>query len=82
MASSHAGPSDPLAIKGAARPTLAGRMRRNAVSATAGSNAPVVIRQSAAKAKLVDQWRDVVKSRYDPETRFLNLEVRAVNLIS
>lgn len=80
MSSSHSGPSDPLAIRGAARPTLVGRIRRNAVSATAGSSP--VIRTSAAKAKLVDQWRDVVKSRYDPETRFLNLEVRAVSLIS
>jgi nuclear RNA export factor len=82
VSSSHSSPSDPLAIKGAARPTLAGRIRRNAVSATGGSSSPVVIRPSVAKAKLVDQWRDVVKSRYDPETRFLNLEVRAVNLIS
>jgi len=49
-------------------------MRRNAVSATAGSSSPVVIRPSVTKAKLVDQWRDVVKSRYDPEARFLNLE--------
>ncbi|KAF8220952.1 NTF2-like protein [Tricholoma matsutake] len=72
VSSSHSGPSDPLAIRGAARPTLVGRIRRNAVSATAGSSP--VIRTSAAKAKLVDQWRDVVKSRYDPETRFLNLE--------
>lgn len=79
MSSSHSGPSDPLSIRGAARPTLVGRMRRNAVSEAAGSSSPVVIRPSATKAKLVDQWRDVVKSRYDPETRFLNLEVRVVS---
>lgn len=80
--SSHSITSDPLAIKGAARPTLAGRMRRNSVSASAGSSSPMVIRQSAAKARLVDQWRDVVKSRYDPEMRYLNLEVRVVSLTS
>jgi hypothetical protein len=42
----------------------------------------MVIRQSATKAKLVDQWRDVVKSRYDPEARYLNLEVRVVSSTS
>jgi nuclear RNA export factor len=82
VSSSHSGPSDPLSIRGAARPTLAGRIRRNAVSDSPGNGSPVVIRPSAAKAKLVDQWKDVVKSRYDPETRFLNLEVRVVSLIS
>ncbi|KAF8813361.1 NTF2-like protein [Phlegmacium glaucopus] len=69
---SHAGPSDPLAIRGASRPTVAGRLRRNAVSSTVGtstSSIPVRI-----KSKPVEAWRELVQKRWNPETRYLNLD--------
>jgi nuclear RNA export factor len=82
--------TDPLSIRGAARPTAAGRLRRNAVSSGssigAGSSttprqvAPRVI--PATKPKLVEHWREVVKKRWNPETRFLNLEVSIVTFRS
>ncbi|KAF9480018.1 NTF2-like protein [Pholiota conissans] len=69
----HAGPSDPLAIRGAARPTVAGRLRRNALSS--GSPAtPSSIPIRVTKPKAVDAWREFVKKRWDPERRFLNLD--------
>ncbi|KAF8150881.1 hypothetical protein B0H34DRAFT_155075 [Crassisporium funariophilum] len=68
---SHAGPSDPLSIRGASRPTVTGRVRRNAISATTGTSAiPVRI----AKPKPVEAWREFVQKRWNPETRFLNLD--------
>ena len=67
---SHAGPSDPLAIRGASRPTVAGRMRRNAVSNTT-SAIPVRV-----KSKPVEAWRELIQKRWNPETRYLNLDVR------
>ena len=73
---SHAGPSDPLAIRGASRPTVAGRLRRNAVSNTIGVSAiPVRIR-----SKPLEAWRELVQKRWNPETRYLNLDVRICSL--
>ena len=75
---SHAGPSDPLAIRGASRPTVAGRLRRNAVSnaiATSASAIPVRV-----KLKPVEDWRELVHKRWNPETRYLNLDVSFVTL--
>jgi nuclear RNA export factor len=80
VSTSHAGPSDPLVIRGSARPTIAGRIRRNAVSATSRSNSPSL--RPPTRVKVADQWREVVKLRYNPDSRFLNLEVSAVNLNS
>ncbi|KAF9448656.1 NTF2-like protein [Macrolepiota fuliginosa MF-IS2] len=63
MPVSHSGPSDPLSIRGAARPTLAGRLRRK-------DGEPNML----PKQSTVDAWRKLVNKRYDPNTRFLNLE--------
>ncbi|KAF9007555.1 hypothetical protein BDQ17DRAFT_1422910 [Cyathus striatus] len=74
---SHAGPSDPLSIRGAARPTTVGRVRRNALStgSSGGSSSSGGIAVKVAqRTKVVDQWREFVKSRWNPEARFLNLE--------
>ncbi|KAF5342152.1 hypothetical protein D9611_001419 [Ephemerocybe angulata] len=71
---SHAGPSDPLSIRGAARPTLAGRMRRNAVSASGSSIAPGGRPATVRTTKAVESWREVVRKRWDVESQFLNLE--------
>lgn len=57
--------SDPLAIRGAARPTVAGRLRRKDADSVLASN-----RDGA-----VDAWRQMVNARYNPETRFLDLSV-------
>jgi len=73
-ASSHAGPSDPLAIRGAARPTMTGRIRRNAVSGN-GSSTPSSIPVRVTKlSKPVEAWRELVQKRWNPETRYLNLD--------
>ncbi|KAF8969136.1 hypothetical protein BDZ97DRAFT_1796150 [Flammula alnicola] len=72
-AGAHAGPSDPLAIRGAARPTVAGRIRRNALSGTTpGSLSSIPVR--VVKPKAVDAWREFVQKRWNPETRYLNLD--------
>ncbi|PFH51065.1 hypothetical protein AMATHDRAFT_3332 [Amanita thiersii Skay4041] len=78
----HMSPTtDPLSIRGAARPTAAGRLRRNAVSAGShleSSSWPPNARPprpaSGTRTKAVDQWRELVFKRWNPETRFLNLE--------
>ncbi|KAH6909208.1 hypothetical protein BKA70DRAFT_1477020 [Coprinopsis sp. MPI-PUGE-AT-0042] len=72
---SHAGPSDPLAIRGAARPTAAGRLRRGAVSAgSAASNLVGGPRVTVSRPKGVESWRELVRKRWNAETQFLNLE--------
>lgn len=73
---------DPLSIRGAARPTAAGRLRRNAVSSGSAGNAlpsaipriPAPRLVAATKSKSVEHWRELVKKRWNPDTRFLNLE--------
>ncbi len=65
----HAGPSDPLSIRGAARPTPAGQFR--------SKNGETAFRP---KEGAIDGWRQLVNKRYDPNTRFLNLEVRFVSV--
>lgn len=74
-AGGHAGPSDPLAIRGASRPTAVGRIRRNALSSGTGSSAPSMIPVRVTKPKAVDSWRELVKKRWNPETKYLNLDV-------
>ncbi|EAU85279.2 hypothetical protein CC1G_10065 [Coprinopsis cinerea okayama7 len=72
---SHAGPSDPLAIRGAARPTATGRLRRNAVS-TGGASTSIVggPRVSIGRSKAIESWREVVRKRWNADAQFLNLE--------
>ena len=78
--------SDPLSIRGAARPTAAGRLRRNAVSSSTPSTGPSALPRIPAprlvpaskSTKLVEHWRQLVKKRWNPETRFLNLEVSII----
>ncbi|TFK62148.1 NTF2-like protein [Pluteus cervinus] len=71
----HAGPSDPLSIRGASRPTVVGRMRRNAVS---GGDATGAELSSTPRMRVTmksdDPWREFVQSRWNPQERFLNLE--------
>ena len=37
--------------------------------------------KSRAQVKPLDVWREVVQKRYNPELKFLNLEVRVIQLI-
>ncbi|THH21303.1 hypothetical protein EW146_g226 [Bondarzewia mesenterica] len=64
--------SESLAIRGAARPTAAGRVRRNAISLNTGKvpGARII----ATSRSSLEVWREFVQKRYSPETRFLNLE--------
>ncbi|PPQ83094.1 hypothetical protein CVT25_003798 [Psilocybe cyanescens] len=71
--SASAGPSDPLAIRGAARPVMSGRIRRNAISGSpANSISSIPIR--VTKPKAVDSWREFVQKRWNPELKYLNLD--------
>lgn len=65
--------TDPLSIRGAARPTAVGRIRRNALSlpGSARPNTPPV----SMTVKALDVWREFVKKRWNRESRFLDLEV-------
>ncbi|KIK62433.1 hypothetical protein GYMLUDRAFT_41872 [Collybiopsis luxurians FD-317 M1] len=74
----HAGPSDPLSIRGAARPTTASRLRRNAVSGAAGSSAspsliPVRTTTGRATLKGVEPWRKLVQKRWNADSALLDL---------
>jgi nuclear RNA export factor len=71
--------SDPLSIRGAARPTAVGRIRRNALSLTGvrASTPP-----ASATIKTLDIWREFVQHRWNPEARYLNLEASLVCLSS
>ncbi|TFK46129.1 NTF2-like protein [Heliocybe sulcata] len=73
MLSARVTGAEPLAIRGAARPTAVGRMRRNAVSAVTGKPS-LEPRTPTVSKKAVDVWREFVKSRYNAEAQFLNLE--------
>lgn len=64
-----------ISIRGAAstRNSTVGRLRRNVpgmASTAAGST-----RAANVGMKVMDVWRDFVNRRWNPETRFLNLEV-------
>ncbi|KAI0322537.1 hypothetical protein OF83DRAFT_647408 [Amylostereum chailletii] len=63
--------TEPLSIRGAARPTTAGRLRRNAISVNGVKPA---LGTRVALGKPVDIWRQFVQKRFNPELRFLNLE--------
>ncbi|KAF8333869.1 hypothetical protein F5887DRAFT_1063560 [Amanita rubescens] len=74
--------SDPLSIRGAARPTVVGRLRRNAVSSSAASTGPSTLPRIAAprlvapaskSSKVVEHWRQLVKKRWNSETKFSKL---------
>jgi nuclear RNA export factor len=69
---SRSSASDPLAIRGASRPTTVGRLRRNAVTPAT----PISSRIAGVQVSMVEVWRQVVTKRWNPEARFLNLEVR------
>ncbi|KAF8896554.1 hypothetical protein BD779DRAFT_1496546 [Infundibulicybe gibba] len=75
MQTSHSGPSDPLSIRGASRPTVVGRMRRNAVSANGTIEVTKSnLRPPTVKYKSVELWREFVQSRWDRDAGFLNLD--------
>ncbi|KAA1467548.1 NTF2-like protein [Dentipellis sp. KUC8613] len=61
---------DALAIRGAARPTAAGRVRRNAVSYNTARN----LAGSKSSRPALEVWDEFVRKRWSPEQRFLNLE--------
>jgi nuclear RNA export factor len=63
---------DPLAIRGAAgrNPITPHRSRRNAISLNGSGSGP----SKGPSTSAVDVLREFVKRRYNPETRFLNLE--------
>ncbi|KAF8637812.1 hypothetical protein AX16_010730 [Volvariella volvacea WC 439] len=67
---SHATAHDPLSIRGAARPTAVGRLRRNAGGSSSNMDTPVV----RAPPKTIEHWRQIVQSRWNPQLRYLNLE--------
>jgi len=60
--------SGPISIRGAAL----GRVRRNAVSLNGDKVLPGT---RAAVGKPLEVWRRFVQKRWDPQSRFLNLEV-------
>jgi nuclear RNA export factor len=60
--------SGPLAIRGAA----VGRVRRNAISLNGDRVLPGT---RVAVGKPLEVWRRFVQQRWDPRSRFLNLEV-------
>lgn len=59
--------SEPLSIRGAARPTAAGRIRRNAISVN-------TTKSSTITGNPLEIWREFVQKRYNRDLRFLNLE--------
>ncbi|KAI3615783.1 mrna export receptor mex67 [Moniliophthora roreri] len=71
---SQNGTSDTISIRGASnRPTLVGRLRRNAVSSSTTSLIPV---RTSTRSKVVggvEAWRRVVQKRWNPEQRLLDL---------
>jgi len=67
-----------ISIRGAAstRNSTVGRLRRNVPGMTSAMAAAGSTRAAAnVGAKVMDVWRDFVARRWNPETRFLNLEV-------
>ena len=53
---------------------MAGRLRRNAVSNAIGTSTSAI--PVRVKSKPVEAWRELVEKRWNPETRYLNLDVR------
>ena len=64
--------SGPLTIRGAA----VGRVRRNAISLNGDKVLPGT---RVAVGKPLEVWRRFVQQRWDPQSRFLNLEVRRIS---
>lgn len=64
--------SGPLSIRGAAL----GRVRRNAISLNGDKVLPGT---RVAVGKPLEVWRRFVQQRWDPQSRFLNLEVRKIS---
>jgi len=62
--------SGPLSIRGAAL----GRVRRNAISLNGDKALPGA---RVAVGKPLEIWRNFVQRRWDPQSRFLNLEVES-----
>ena len=60
--------SGPISIRGAAL----GRVRRNAISLNGDKTLPGT---RVAVGKPLEIWRTFVSKRWDPQSRFLNLEV-------
>ncbi|KAI6120024.1 hypothetical protein EDD16DRAFT_1578909 [Pisolithus croceorrhizus] len=67
---------DGISIRGAAsaRNSTVGRLRRNVPGMASVSAAAAGGRVATVAVKAVDIWRDFVNRRWNPETRFLNLE--------
>ncbi|KAJ8589738.1 NTF2-like protein [Rhizopogon salebrosus TDB-379] len=63
------GASDTFTIRGA---STVGRLRRNAITAAVAGVPPG--KAHSVQVKAVEVWREFVNRRWDPETRFLNLE--------
>ena len=59
---------------------MTGRIRRNAVSSGSATTSNIPVRIAAAKPKVVDAWRELVQKRYNPETKYLNLDVSSRHL--
>lgn len=72
LATRITGPSSgSLAIRGAA----VGRVRRNAISLNGDKVLPGT---RVAAGKPLEVWRRFVQKRWDPQSRFLNLEVSRI----
>ncbi|KAG6331184.1 hypothetical protein ID866_7905 [Astraeus odoratus] len=69
-------PMGGISIRGAAsaRNSTVGRLRRNVPGMSSTSTASGGSRVATTGVKAVDVWRDFVNRRWNPETRFLNLE--------
>ncbi|KAI6108192.1 hypothetical protein F5141DRAFT_1203576 [Pisolithus sp. B1] len=73
---------DGISIRGAAsaRNSTVGRLRRNVPGMASASAAAAGGRVATVAVKAVDIWRDFVNRRWNPETRFLNLEPQTISL--
>jgi nuclear RNA export factor len=68
--------TEPLNIRGASRPSTVDRIRRNALPpAPTNARIPLAPPRPVLQTKVVEVWRQCVKRRWNPEARFLNLEV-------
>ncbi|KAF5367071.1 hypothetical protein D9758_003930 [Tetrapyrgos nigripes] len=67
--------SDPLNIRGAARNTLVGRMRRNAVSSVsqAGPSSIPVRISTRTGGKTIEFWKEMVRKRWNADLALLDL---------
>ena len=65
-----------LSIKGASKSVgiAAGRIRRNAISLNGDASS----RSHTVGSRVVELWRQFVNKRYQPETKFLNLDVSTI----